>query len=114
MAHAPAFPSTSAPDFSKRLDDIGWALFFILTGVIWLLPADRLPPGTWLIASGLLLLGLNAVRSIAKVPISWFTVTIGVLALLAGVSALWALRLPLAAICLVFFGLWLLVRQLRG
>ena len=41
----------------KRLDNIGWAVFFILTGALWLVPESQVPPGTWFIGVGLLLLG---------------------------------------------------------
>lgn len=47
-------------------------MFLILTAVVWLFPETRVPPGTWLVGTGLLLLGLNAVRAISKVPVSGF------------------------------------------
>jgi len=110
--HAPATSHDKAPDLAKRLDDIGWGLFLLLTGLLWLFPETRVPPGTWLIGTGLLLLGLNALRIIMKAPVSRFTVLLGGLALLAGFSALWDVQLPLAAICLILLGLGVLARHL--
>lgn len=110
--HAPLASDHTAPDLTKRLDDIGWGLFLLLTGVIWLFPESRVPPGTWLIGTGVLLLGLNAVRLAIKAPVSRFTILLGGLALLAGFSAFWGVQLPLAAICLILFGLGLLARHL--
>lgn len=89
MAHPHVPAGLSSPTIGKRLEDIGWALFLILTGILWILPEGRVPPGTWLIGTGLLLLGLNAIRLLMRVPLSWFTTLLGGLALLAGVSTLW-------------------------
>lgn len=114
MAHPHVPAGLSSPTIGKRLEDIGWALFLILTGILWILPEGRVPPGTWLIGTGLLLLGLNAIRLLMRVPLSWFTTLLGGLALLAGVSTLWGLGLPVAAICLILLGTAILVRQFRG
>ena len=109
-AHIPA--ADAGPPAIKRLDEIGWAIFFILTGVIWLFPEAQVPPGTWFIAIGLLLLGLNAIRAIAKVPVSGFTTLLGALALGVGLAALFGVELPIVAIGLILFGFALLYRQL--
>lgn len=95
----------------KRLDDIGWAIFLILTGILWLFPESQVPPGTWLICTGLLLLGLNAFRVIAQVPVSGFTTLLGTLALAAGLAAWWGIHLPLAAVGLIGLGVGILGRQ---
>jgi hypothetical protein len=114
MTHAHA--TQGSPDegiaHGRRLDDIGWAVFLIMTGVIWLIPETSLPRGTWLIGTGLLLLGLNAVRALTRVSVSGFTILLGALALVAGLTALWGIQLPLAAICLILVGVVLLTRQM--
>lgn len=112
-SHAPLLPQERIHDLARRLDDIGWALFLILTGVLWMVPETRIPPGTWLLSTGALLLGLNLVRLIVKVPVSRFLLALGLLAVLAGLSALWGLHLPLVAICLILLGAGMLARQLR-
>jgi hypothetical protein len=109
-AHIPA--ADAGPVFAKRIDEIGWALLFIVTGVIWLFPEAEIPPGTWFIAVGILLLGLNAIRAMAKVPVSGFTTLLGAMVLIAGLAALWGVELPLVALGLILFGLALLYRQL--
>ena len=47
---------------NARLEAIGWALFLIWIGGLWLMPDERLPEETWLIGAGLIMLGLNGVR----------------------------------------------------
>ena len=111
-AHIPA--TDAGPPAIQRLDEIGWAIFFILTGVIWLLPEAQVPPGTWFMAIGLLLLGLNAIRALAKVPVSGFTTLLGTLVLVAGLAAFLGFELPILAIGLILFGFALLYRQVVG
>lgn len=94
----------------NRLDEIGWGLFLIMIGTIWLVPA--VPPGTWLVATGALLLTLNAVRLRTEGKWSGFSTTLGVIALIAGLSDLFGVKLPLFAICLVVFGAGLLLKPL--
>jgi cytosine/uracil/thiamine/allantoin permease len=111
-AHTPV----GSPDSGlahHHLDDIGWGLFLIMTGVIWLYPESQLPKGTWLIGTGLLFLGLNAVRALAKAPVSGFTTLLGTLALLAGLAASSDIHVPFAAICLILLGGGLLLRPIR-
>lgn len=36
----------------RRLHDIGWGLLLMLTGMIWLVPAERVPEGAWLLVIG--------------------------------------------------------------
>jgi hypothetical protein len=107
-------PTLEGPDVGKRLDDIGWALFLILTGIIWLLPESQVPPGAWLIGTGTLLLGLNAVRVLVHVPVSGFITVLGALSLAAGLSSMWGVHVPLLAICLILVGVGLIARQVMG
>jgi hypothetical protein len=86
----------------KRLDEIGWGIFLIMIGTIWLVPS--VPQGTWLIGTGVLLLLLNAIRYSNQAEWSGFSTTLGALALAAGLSELIGIKLPLFAICLVVIG----------
>ncbi len=96
-------------DFAARLDNIGWGVFLLMTGVLWLM-SSALPSGTWLVGTGILLLALNAVRYLKGMTLSLFTLVLGILALAGGLADLANMRLPLFALALVAFGLLLLVR----
>jgi hypothetical protein len=111
---APASQDTTKVALNKRLEDIGWGLFLIMIGCIWLVPQERVPEGTWLVGTGLLLLALNAVRYLNDIAMSGFTNVLGVLALAAGVGDLLGLRLPLFAICLIIFGASILLKAAGG
>ena len=92
----------------SRLDEIGWGLFLMMIGTIWLVPS--VPQGTWLIGTGVLLLALNAIRYGVDRGVSVFSTVLGVLALAAGLGELLGVKLPLFAICLVAIGAWMVVK----
>ncbi len=95
---------------AKRLDQIGWGIFLVMIGTIWLVPA--VPPGTWLIGTGILLLALNAIRSRLGIPWSAFWVAVGVIALASGLGDFVGVKLPLFPICLVIIGAALILMPL--
>lgn len=97
-----------------RLGDIGWAVLLITVGTIWLLPEKQVPQGSWLIAAGLILLGLNAIRYFNGIRIGGFSLVIGALALLAGAGKLFAWEMPLFAMALIAIGACMLLNALVG
>jgi hypothetical protein len=98
-------------DHAKSLDDIGWGLFLLMTGALWLF-ASAVPSGAWLVGTGILLLALNAVRYLRGMELNVFTLVLGGLALAGGLAELAQVRIPLLALALVAVGLALLVRPL--
>jgi hypothetical protein len=97
----------------RRLHDIGWGLLLMLTGVIWLVPAERVPEGAWLLGVAAILLGVNVFRYLKHIPVSGFSLVLGLAALLGAVSQIWRTDVPVLAICLLFIGASLVVRPLR-
>ena len=97
----------------KRLDAIGWGLFLIMIGGLWLLPEGTLPDGTWLIGMGLIILGLNAYRIYIGIKISGFWIVIGILALGSGLSEVFYLDLPIIPILLILFGGSIIFKHFR-
>jgi hypothetical protein len=101
---------SSPRDATKRLDQIGWGIFLIMIGAIWLVPA--VPQGIWLIGTGALLLLLNAIRFRSGIHWSRVSTALGVLALTAGLGDLTGIKLPLFAICLIIVGASLVLQSL--
>jgi hypothetical protein len=97
---------------SKRLDELAWALFLILIGAIWLLPAGTVPEGTWLVGAGLILLGVNAARGLKGIQVSGLAIALGVLALVAGLSHLAGVKVPVFAILFILMGASIILRPL--
>ena len=105
-----AFTDTNISATAKRLDQIGWGIFLVMIGIIWLVPG--VPHGTWLIGTGILLLALNAVRSRLGIPWSGVSLALGVLALAAGVGDFTGIDLPLFPICLVIIGAAMILKPM--
>ena len=97
-------------DRATRLDQVGWGIFLVMVGTIWLLPA--VPQGTLLLATGALLLLLNVVRFAMGLRLSGIATALGILAMAAGVGEFTGIKLPLFPICLVIVGLSLIARPL--
>lgn len=104
--------SPHAAELDRRLHDIGWGLLFMLTGVIWVVPAASVPPGAWLFGVAAILLGVNVVRYLQHIPVSGFSFVLGALALIAALSQALGTELPLLAICLLIIGASLVFRPL--
>lgn len=94
----------------KRLEEIALALVLIMTGGLWLSPSAMFPEGTWLVGSGLIVLGLNAARRIRGVKTSGFGIIVGLVALAAGIGRIVGRELPLVPVLLIVLGAGLVVR----
>lgn len=101
---------------NRSLDAMAWGAFFVWWGVTELF--RFLPEGVGALGLGVILLGLNAARSLNGIPISSLTTTLGLLALVLGGLELAAsvlslpFELPIFAILLIAFGLIVLAREL--
>jgi hypothetical protein len=101
---------TSKDALDKRLDAVGWGLFLIMLGGLWLAPEGMIPEGAWLIGTGVIILGLSAIRYANSIEVSWFWVGLGVLALGTGLSSLLGIDLPIFPILLIIAGAATLIR----
>jgi hypothetical protein len=96
----------------KRLDALGWGLFLIMIGCLWLIPEERVPEGTWLIGAGVIILGLIGIRFLYGIKISGVWLVTGVLALAFGISDFSGLNLPVFPILIILFGLSIVMKPL--
>ncbi len=99
-------------NLDHRLDVLGWGVFFLMTGVLLLIPG--LPEGTWLVGLGVLLLGLAGARVALGLAFEWFGVILGAGALLAGFGTIAGLDIPVFALFLVACGLALIAGVLSN
>lgn len=97
---------------SRRLEDFGWGALLIAIGTIWLVPEKQVPPGSWLIAAGVIMLGLNVIRYFNGISMSGFSLVVGTLALFAGVGEFFGLNLPLLAVALIVIGACMILKPL--
>lgn len=103
---------------NRNFEAIAWGALFIWWGITVLVPS--LPQGTTVTGIGLILIGVNVARRLSGFPISSFSTTIGILALiwgvleLAGVLLSLSFELPVFAILLIVLGLIILAPELRA
>jgi hypothetical protein len=103
---------------NRNFEGIAWGTLFIWWGISVLVPS--MPNGTTAFGTGLILLGVNIARKLAGIPISGFSTTIGILALvwggleLVGVLVSLPIELPIFAILLIVLGLIVLAPELRA
>jgi hypothetical protein len=110
---------TSDQDVRKKtldqhLDSIGWGLFLIMLGGLWLVPEGWIPESAWLVGTGLIILGLAGVRYLNDIKVSGFWLVVGVLALGSGVSDFVGLELPVFPILLIIVGAATIYRIVAG
>lgn len=98
----------------RRLDGIGNGLLFLLVGAL-VLPSG-LAEYAAVAGVGALLIGLNALRSLAGIPVRWFSIVVGTVALVAGVAAIAGVRIDAFALFFIALGVVTIGRAvvLRG
>jgi hypothetical protein len=94
--------------FDRQLERVCWAAFLIMIGALALLPDGLVPAGTWLVGTGLIMIGLNVIRHFKSLRVSTFTTVLGLIALAAGTAGIAGVDLPILAILLVAIGLQIL------
>jgi hypothetical protein len=102
----------------NRLDTIGWGLFFIMVGALWLLPDEVLPEEKgWLVAAvgvGVILLGVQGARHLHEIKLSGGAVVVGALAVAYGVTGLYGVELPFFAIVFILIGVLIIFFPRKG
>lgn len=91
--------------YNQKLEKIAWGTFLIMIGLIAILPNDAFPAGSWLVGTGLILLGINTTRFVQRIPTSRFTIFLGLLALAAGISEYLQITFPILPILIILIGL---------
>lgn len=97
---------------NRSYEQLAWGAIFIWWGITELF--NFLPDGTGALGLGLILLGVNAARFVNNIPVSGFSITVGILALvwggleLAGALLSLPFHLPVFAILLIVLGILVL------
>jgi hypothetical protein len=98
-------------DLDRRLTSTSWALFLIMVGGLLLVPSSSLPPGSWLIGVGVIMLGLNVVRNLNGIRMSSVTTILGIVALIAGLGDFAGVDLPVFPILIILVGAAIILRN---
>ena len=78
------FEDRETRELDHEIARIGWALLFMMTGGLLLLP--DVPRGTWLIGIGVILVGAQIVRYVNHIPMWTFSLLLGAAAFLLGLT----------------------------
>jgi len=97
---------------NRRLEGFGWAALLITIGAIWLLPEKQIPRGSWLIAAGVILLGLNVIRYFNGIRMRGFSLFAGIIALIMGLGEFFGGKLPLLAIAPIVIGVGIFLKTM--
>lgn len=107
-------------DNAKERDDwlvrLSWGLFLLGTGAVWLLDnlLNRNMDGLIWIWGGLLLLALNGVRTLVNLKMSRFTLGLGAVLVVIGISDMVGLKISLFAVILIVIGAAMLLDSWIG
>ena len=105
-------PDVQKKALDKRLDAIGWGLFLIMIGGLWLAPEGAVPEGAWLIGVGVIILGLMAIRYLYGIKVNAFWFVLGIIALAFGISSVFGLNIPVLPILLIIIGANIILKPL--
>ena len=99
---------------NKTLDSIAWGLFIILIGVGWYVGATyEMETGAYIaFGVGLILIGLNLVRSQMGVKVSKFSLFVGLVALAIGFAGILGYTLDLFLTVIILIGLFIVGESL--
>ena len=100
---------------NQRYESVAWGAIFILLATLMFIPGDQ--NNEFLLGVGIILLGLNLVRSIQNMAVNVFSTIIGAMALVVGaISVLWPIlgikahyEVDIFAFILLAIGLYLLI-----
>jgi hypothetical protein len=98
----------------KRLEEVAWALFLIMSGALWLAPKGWAPEGTWLACFGMILLGLNGARRLYGIKVEGLGIVVGLAAFAAGIGRILGRELPVVPILLILVGLAITLEGFAG
>ncbi len=93
------------------LNDLGWGVLLVSVGVVWLIPSGHLPSGTWMMVAGIVVLLFSVARFIHRLPVSWFALAVGILALIAGIAMAINVHIPIFPIGMIVIGLCMLLTR---
>ncbi len=107
----PAFtPDPEKTALNKRLETMAWGFFLIMLGGYMFVPHTVIAKGSWSIAIGVIMLGLNLARYFNRIRMSGFTTFLGIVSVLGGLLQFAGIESFEGAILLIVLGGYLIVK----
>ncbi len=99
-----------APD---RFDHIGWGLFFVFLGILWILPEGTLPAGSFFIGTGIILLLLALIKYLQGYKPGWFSIILGVVVLVKGIGESTDISISISGLIILLLGIGILISSFK-
>ena len=98
-------------NLAKKLDVIGWGLFFIWIGIAFL---ANIPFEIGLLGVGIITLGVQVVRKSFNLNLEGFWIVVGLLFILGGLWELFKIEFQLVPILIILAGLVMIISIISG
>jgi len=95
---------------NKRMETMAWGAFLIMLGGFLFVPGEIIDGGWWSVGVGLIMLGLNAARTLNGLRMSGFTTFLGIISVVGGVLTLFGVEGIDGAIFLIVLGGYLVLK----
>lgn len=102
---------TQRAELARKLDAVGWGLFFIWVGIAMLADVGW---GVGLLGVGIITLGMQVVQKFVGLKLEGFWIVVGLLFAVGGIWELYEFKLSLVPILLIIAGIALLLSITRG
>jgi hypothetical protein len=106
-----AVPDVTPTSRGAWLTDLGWGLFLLWTGTVWLVP-HHFPAGSWMSGVGLLLLAIVVARFVMGARVGLGSLVLALLVLVGGLAELSDTRAPVIPLALLLGGAAIALRTL--
>ena len=92
----------------ERLDSVGFALFLIMLGVLWMQPEGRFPEDAWLVGFAAIIFVNNILRAFNGIKANWFFLLLAVIALAVWGDKFYGMDLSFFPVLFILIGISIL------
>ena len=103
--------TTEKQNPAARMEAVGWGLFFIWIGIVFLL---NIGIGIGLLGVGFITLGVQVARRNYNLELEKFWIVIGLVFVISGLWELFNVKLPLVPILFIVAGLAIVISIVKG
>ena len=103
----------SEKELNSRLNQIGWGIFLLLVGIVWLIPGDAIPDGSLFFSGGLIMIIINLVKKQKGIRTGNGNVIFGFVLIGIGIIDLLDSPVPVIAALLILWGISILFKAVR-
>jgi len=96
----------------KIIGRMGWALFFVFTGVLFLFPSGSINDSVWLIGTGSIIVVINFLKGIFRAGISGFAFFVGFIMIFYGIANIINQHIPFWPFIIILLGVVIIFKAI--